>query len=116
MKNFLLFVVSIALAVVFMPWLGQFYEFITGGPVGSTILGIGNAEYAEGFLMGYAFFITLLLWIFGTGMKKYVVIISLAAVFLLEAMIGAFGILLVQVITVLIAWGIAEFVIRLRKK
>ena len=116
MKNFLLFIASIVLAVIFSPWLGSLYEFIIGRPVGSTILGIGNTEYLEGFVIGFIFFITLLLWSFGTGMKKYVIIFSIIP-FLVIAILSQSGwLILVSITAIIIAFILAQIILISYKK
>jgi len=116
MKNFLLFVASIILAIIFAPWLGQFYEFIINHQVSSTFFGSAHPEYLEGFVMGFAFFMTLLLWIFGTGMKKYVIIITAGEMIACELMVGyGMGIVIIIVATA-IAFALSQLILLARKK
>ena len=65
------------LAIVFTPILGDVYEIIIGRQVGVFFWGPSNPEYIEGFFMGFVFFITFILYSFGTSMKNYVIVISL---------------------------------------
>jgi len=115
MKNFLLFVVSIALAVVFMPWLGQFYEFVLGHQVSGWLVG-DNPEYAEGFIIGFIFFTTLLLQAFGTNMKKYVIIFSLILFITIAFLAGSGWLILISIVAIAIAFALAQVILLTSKK
>jgi hypothetical protein len=115
MKNFFLFAVSLGLAILLAPIMGNFYEAIIGHPVGSSFIGPANPEYTEGFVIGFVFLITFLLYALGTSMKNYVIVFTLIPFIVLSLFVKT-EILYVNIAAIIIALLLAKGGLLLHKK
>lgn len=115
-NNLLLIVSTIILIFTFTPILGSLYEKIIGRNISSGFWGPSHPEYFEGFFMSYVFFITLFTIIFVKNNKYKILSIFLFILFLLNIVSNTWDSLMINILSFIIAFLIAQIILLTYKK
>lgn len=113
LKMGLLILLNIILIILFAPLLGKLFSIITGERGGSWIGDESSWNFIFGLFMGYSFFVSLFLTIFG-GKNKYwmiVILIGLELFFL-----GAWLTMVIIVLSAIIGWFLAQIILLISRQ
>ncbi|MCG2701403.1 hypothetical protein L6267_04505 [Candidatus Parcubacteria bacterium] len=114
-NKFLLFLAITILIIAFTPMFGNLYEEFLG-PTSSGFWGPSHPEYISGFFISYAFFIPLLVIVFG-GKRKYKICgVLLAILFFIDIGLGVWEDFIINVGVAIIGWLLAQGILLIKKK
>lgn len=116
LKNSWLFIITLALIILFTPAFANLYEQIIGHKIAIGFIGLSHPEYFEGFFMSYSFFVTLILVIFIRHKKYKILGIYLGILLLLNIISNTWESLFINISTVMIAIIIAQIILLIFKK
>ena len=116
LKNFGLIIITFILIILFTPFFGGLYNKYFGPVSTGFYLGPENPEYFDGFFIGYAFFVTLMIILFVIKKKYKVLGIFLGIIFLFDLFIVAWEGLIINAGVALIAFILAQIILFAYKK
>ena len=115
-KNILLILLIAVLIVVFTPIFGSLYKTYFGPVSGGFFWGPAHPEYIGGFFMSYVFFITILSVVL-LNYKKYIWgALLIMWPFAISLMAGDGQALISQIISLIIAFILAQIILLIHKK
>lgn len=115
-KTISLIIALIVLIIIFTPIFGSLYERYLGQVSYGFFWGLDNPEYISGFFMSYAFFVPLILVLFCKTRKYLVLLILIGILLILDIVSGDGKAFLIDLITALIAFILAQIVLLIYRK
>lgn len=115
-KKLLVAVVTVVLIIIFTPFFSNLYEMIIGRNITTWFAGSVNPQYFEGFMMSYAFFVTLMVIIFGARNKYKLLAVLVGLLLLFDVFLASWEGLIIDFSTALVAFIFAQIILFTYKK